>query len=132
MDTFFSGSSAIDKGTLKTVFCHRSVQKDIGEAFNHASEFQRFGTYGYTILAAMKVLSMDTIDNNPIDLTAIVDRHAYLETVAKKVVGLFWLNVDYTNILEGTSNLPTDNSICNCKDGDYLNNFMTYFKIVLH
>ena len=106
MDTFFSGSSATDKGTLfhlENVFGHRSVQKDIGERFNHTAEFIMFVTYGYTILAAMNVLFMKQIDDKPVSLSTVPDKTKYIQTVSNKVVDLVWANCSYQSILQTQS-----------------------------
>ncbi|XP_062602465.1 uncharacterized protein LOC134264190 [Saccostrea cucullata] len=118
MDIFFSGKSAADKGTLfylKNVFGHRAVKKQVGDAFNHISTFLKFVTYGYTMLAAMEVLGMESLSDSPIDIGEIYDRQRYLTNVAEKVVELVWFEMDVTKILNAGGEVR-DYNFCFCKE----------------
>ncbi len=65
-----------EKGTLyqlKGRFHHRNVKKDV-EEINHASrEWIRFATYGYVVIAVMKIIGIDNKDDSPLDLEEIRD-----------------------------------------------------------
>lgn len=119
MDIFFSGKSAQDKGTLfhlKNLFGHRGVKKQIGDSFNHASTFLKFVTYGYTLLAAMEVLHMESITDEPTDIDTVRNKTEYVMNIARQIVDLIWFEIDVNRIV----NAREDGSVyefCYCKEG---------------
>uniref|UniRef100_K1R5V6 Protein YNG1 n=1 Tax=Magallana gigas TaxID=29159 RepID=K1R5V6_MAGGI len=118
MDIFFSGKSAQDKGTLfhlKNLFGHRGVKKQIGDSFNHASTFLKFVTYGYTLLAAMEVLHMESITDEPTDIDTVRNKTEYVMNTARQIVDLIWFEIDVNRIV----NAREDGSVyefCYCKE----------------
>ena len=118
MDIFFNGSSVAEKGTLcylKNVFEHRSVKKDVGESFNHAAHFIKFVTYGYVVLACMELCKFKSLDDE-IDLGAIPDKAAYLNSVTRKLVDMFWHDPDTKDVIHP----PTEEeayAYCSCREG---------------
>jgi hypothetical protein len=119
MDIFFSGKSAQDKGTLfhlKNLFGHRGVKKQIGDAFNHASTFLKFVTCGYTLLAAMEILGMENLTDEPTDINTVHDKKEYVMDIAAKVVDLVWFDMNVSNIVQAGTDEP-EYKFCFCKEG---------------
>lgn len=92
----YSGSSVAEKGTLyqlKERFDRRNVKKNVKEAVHACREFNSFVTYGYTVLAAMKILAIEEKDDKPVDAPNDNDeeKKKYLDVLAKKIVRTFVL-----------------------------------------
>ena len=117
MNTFFDGKSSTDKGTLfhlKNVFGHKSVKKDIGETFNYTASFVKFVTYGYTMLAAMKVTGMKNL-HDEVTLTEDTDKAQYIDELGQKIVNLLWHELNSAEIMEATTEDGVE--YCTCKEG---------------
>ncbi len=115
MNLFFSGSSATDKGTLfwlKSVFNHRSVQKEVKDAFNHVSEFLEFVTEGYTLLLAMQILRMQRLDDRPqnapdgLESACHADRFKFLHDIAEEMVASIWHDTMGVEANDNTDDQP--------------------------
>ena len=132
MDIFFNGSSITEKGTLchlRNVFGHRSVKKDVGDCFNNVSEFLKFVTIGYTVLLAMHILGMQSLQSEPVDWGELDDmstaqKKKYIEDLASKVVDECWHDCNTQDVVDAAVNIPDQAyPYCFCRNGIYLNYF---------
>jgi hypothetical protein len=107
IDEFFKGNSITEKGTLchlRNVFGHRNVTKDVGETFNHVSDFILFVTLGYTILLTMNILDMQHLDDEPMDWVEVDgmstdEKLKYLENLSAKIIDLLWRDLGVSKVL---------------------------------
>lgn len=86
-----------EKGTLyqlKQRFDRKNVRKDVKQSVHACREFMRFATYGYVVLAAMKILRIEDKDANPGDISPGASDEAkqqYLEILATSIIESFAL-----------------------------------------
>ncbi len=91
----YQAASVAKKGTLYQLierFNHKNVKKDVRESVHASTEFIRFATYGYLIIAAMKILGIDNKDDSPLDIEEIRDgeeRKEFIENLANEIVEAF-------------------------------------------
>ena len=96
-DDLYNGRSVGEAGTLyqlKQRFDRRNVKKDVKSAAHACRNFINFVTYGYTVIAAMKVKDMADKDAAPSDVqSGMTDtaKEKYLEEMSTEVVRRFVL-----------------------------------------
>lgn len=117
MDTFFSGTSSAEKGTLfwlKNVFNYKNVTKDITDTFNDVTDFFHFVTTGMTVMASMELLHIETLDELPANAV-----QSDLDLLASEVVDMVWHK---SNSTQSVLNPREDDAFtyCICKEGNFI------------
>ena len=84
-------TSAHDRGTLsniRTVFSIKSVKAKVSDSFNHVEDLVHVATKGLVVLAARKLMGLDScLDSNA---DADEDRQERLQTVSQQIATYFW------------------------------------------
>lgn len=92
----YKGSSGREVGTLyqlKNYFNHRNVTSNVKQSFNHDEEFLDFITNAYTVLAAMHLLDMKTLQESPRLYPATEEEQLdFLDDVSAKIVDMIFLS----------------------------------------
>lgn len=96
-DDLCDGKSVGETGTLyqlKQRFDRRNVKKDVKSAAHACRDFINFVTYGYTVIAAMKIKDMADKDAKPSDVQVDMTdtaKESYLDEIAAEIVRCFVL-----------------------------------------
>lgn len=114
----FKFESHREKGTLyniKQYFDHKGVSSNTMECFNKATELLHFATKGFTVVAAMELLGVQSVDATPDALPSTAsDRRDFLMSLASDIVNMIYEKPNTMEILEDE---PTqgDFQYCSCK-----------------
>ena len=122
MDLFFSGKMASDRGSLyhaKNIFGHHSVKANVSECFNHISDLIKQITDAYTILLAMTILNLRSVDDFPVDDVSTFTKEQkrdFLADLSSKIVDAVWQDMD-VDIVRQT--IDRENDRGNDDEGEY-------------
>lgn len=90
MNALYSGKSASSSGTLYQIrnkFGHRSVKAKITNCVNSVVDLFNFTTEGFVTLLACDMLSLESVEDNPVDLPHNqLERYVYVDNISEKIV----------------------------------------------
>ncbi len=91
----YQPASVAEKGTLyqlKERFDHKNIKKDVKESVHASRELIRFASYGYVVIAAMKILGIHDKDDSPLVIEEVrggEGRDDFIEKPANEIVNTF-------------------------------------------
>ncbi|XP_061193690.1 uncharacterized protein LOC133201917 [Saccostrea echinata] len=117
-DELFKFESHREKGTLyniKQYSDHKGVSGNIMECFNKATELLHFATKGFTVVAAMDVLGVHSVDATPEALPCTAsERRNFLLSLSADIVNMFYEKPNTKEILDSEP-AQEDFQYCSCK-----------------